>query len=356
MPTNTGTYDISSLLSIRFQSVAEFGENTVAEVLARDLAAWNELVSEMVSEMAEVTTDRQRVYGTSFAGEMQETDEYGRTSTQKAEAGDTVGFPLRLFQYNVGWTFKYLQVATPADLAQQQLAAEQAHWRRVQREIKRAIYGSANYTYRDHLIDNVELAVKRFVNADGAGIPDGPNAETFDGDTHTHYLANNGWDATALNSAINSVIEHGHGANVKLAINKADETAVRALTGFVAYVDPRIDRQTIAATTGVPSGEQQIGRLDNRPIGIFGGAEVWVKSWVLDNYPFIWDSGDPNKPLSFRQRAQETLQGLRIAAEDERYPLRTKNQEAEFGVAVWTRTNGAVLYVGGSSYVNPTIT
>lgn len=355
MPTNTGTYDISSLLSIRFQSVAEFGEDTVADILQRDLDAWNQLVTEMVSEMAEVTTERQRIYGTSHAGEMQETDEYGKTSTQKAEVGDTVGFPLRLFQYNVGWTFKYLQVATPADLAQQQLAAQNAHWRRVQKEIKRAIYNSSNYTFRDHLIDNVSLSVKRFLNADSAGVPDGPNGETFDGATHTHYGANNGWSATVLAAAINSVIEHGHGADVKLAINKADETAVRALTGFVPFVDPRIDRSTIAATAGVASGSANIGRLDNRAIGFFEGAEVWVKSWVLNDYPFIWDAGDPNKPLAFRQRAQETLQGLRLAAENEDYPLRVKDQEAEFGIAVWTRTNGYALYVGGGSWVNPTI-
>jgi hypothetical protein len=30
--------------------------------------------------------------------------------------------------------------------------------------------------------------------------------------------------------------------------------------------------------------------------------------------------------------------------------------EAEFGVGVWTRTNGAMLYFGGTSYTDPTIT
>lgn len=351
MATNTGTYDIASLQAIRFQSAAEFGLDTIARVLQADLAAWNQSVTEMVQEMAEVTTDRQRVYGTSIGGEMQEVDEYGRASTQKAQAGDTVGFPLRLMQYNLGWTAKYLQVATPADLATQQLAAQDAHWRRIQKEIKRAIYGSSNYTFRDHLIDNVELNVKRFVNADGAGIPNGPNAEVFDGATHTHYDANNGWDATALTTAVNDVIEHGHGGAVKIAINKADETAVRALTGFVAYPDPRL----VYRATDTPAQTLDISRLDNRAIGIFAGAEVWVKSWVLDNYPVIWDSADPNKPLAMRQRVQETLQGLRLAAENDDYPLHVQFMEAEFGFGVWTRTNGLVLYVGGGTYVNPTI-
>lgn len=351
MGTNTGTYDISSLLKVTFQTVAEFGMDTIAQVLQRDLAAWNAMVSEMVSELCEVTTDRQRIYGTSVAGEMLEVDEYGLAPTQKAAPGATVGFPLRLFQYNIGWTAKYLQVATPADLATQQLAAEKANWREIQRQLKKAIYPSANYTFRDHLIDNVELAVKRFVNADGAGIPDGPNGETFDGAAHTHYDASNGWSASELTEAINSVIEHGHGGNVKVAINKADETAVRALEGFVAYVDPRI----VLQTTEAPAQRLDISRLDNRPIGIFGGAEVWVKSWAIDNYPFIWDAADPNKPLAYRQRTQESLQGLRIAFENADYPLYAKDMESEFGIAVWTRTNGLVHYTGGSSYSDPII-
>lgn len=352
MATNTGTYDISSLAAFRDISAAEFGLDTIAQTLEADLAAWNQMVTEMVTDMAEVTTDRQRRYGTSIAGEMQEVDEYGRASTQKAEAGDTVGFPLRLMQYNLGWTAKYLQVATPADLAAQQLAAEDAHWRRIQKEIKKAIYIPTNYTFRDHLIDNVDLNIKRFVNADGGGIPNGPNGEVYDPATHTHYDAINGVTATALTNAINDVIEHGHGGAVKVGINKADESIVRALTGFVAYPDPRI----VFRATDTPANTLDLSRLDNRPIGIFAGAEVWVKSWVLDNYYFIWDSDDPNKPLAMRQRTQETLQGLRLAAENADYPLYVQFMEAEFGFGVWTRTNGLVLYVGGGTYVAPTIT
>ena len=355
MAPNTGTYDIATLQAVRIQTAAEYGLDTIQRVLQADLDAHNALVREMVSEMAEVTTERQRVYGTSVGGEMLEVDEYGLAPTQKAAPGATVGFPLRLFQYNIGWTAKYLQVATPADLAAQTLAAETAHLRAITRDMKRAIYISGNYTFRDHLIDNVELAVKRFVNADGAGIPDGPNGETFDGGTHTHYDANNGWDATELTNAINSVIEHGHGGNVKVAINKDDETAVRGLTGFVPYIDPRLATSTIASTTGVPAQTLDISRLDNRAIGIFAGAEIWVKSWALDNYPFIWDAADPNKPLAFRQRGQEALQGLRIAFENADYPLYARDMEAEFGIGVWTRTNELVHYTGGSSYTDPTI-
>lgn len=351
MATNTGTYDISTLLAVRFQSAAQFGLDTIQRVLEADLQAHNAIVTQMVSDLCEVTTDRQRKYGSSVAGEMVEVDEYGRSVTQNPVSGDTVGFPLKLFQFALGWTSKYLEVATPADLAEGTIAAEQAHLRAIQRELKRAIYLSANYTYNDHLVDRVDLAVKRFVNADGAKIPNGPNGETFDGATHTHYDGNAGLTAAVLSACISDVIEHGHGGAVKLAISKTNEAAVRALSGFTAYPDPRI----VFRASDTPGQTLDISRLDNRAIGIFDGAEVWVKSWAIAGYAFAWDAASPKKPLAFRQRAQGSLQGLRIAAELSTFPLIAKYMEAEYGIGVCTRTNGAVLDFVNAAYTDPTI-
>lgn len=351
MATVTGTFDISALMKARFHSAAEFGLDTVERVLRADIAAHNQIVNEMVGEMCEPTTDRQRIYGTSADGEMQEVDEYSAGPTQRNTTGETVGFPMRAFQYNIGWTEKFLRKATPADLASMVLAAEKAHLRKIQVELKRAMYRSANYTFRDSLVDKIDLGVKRFVNADGAKIPDGPNGEQYNGSTHTHYTANSGWDATALLTAINDVVEHGHGGQVRLVIARADEASVKALTGFEDYVDPRI----IYRNTDTPGQTLDITRLDNRAIGIFGAAEVWVKPWAIANYAAIWDAADPNKPLAFRQDSVESLQGLRIAADNSDYPLFARFLEAEFGIGVWTRTNGAVHYVGGSSYTDPSL-
>jgi hypothetical protein len=351
MSTLTGTYDISALLATRNASAAEFGLDTIQAVLQADIAAHNAIVLEMVSELCEVTPDRQRIYGTSTDGEMVEVDEYGRAPTQRPVTGATVGFPMRLFQYSIGWTRKWFETRTPADMAQAVLGAESAHLRAIQREIKKAIFLSTNYTFKDFLVDNVSLAVKRLVNADSADIPDGPNGETFDGASHDHYNANATLTAVALLASVEDVIEHGHGGMVKLAINKANEAAVRLLSGFTAYPDPRL----VMRATDAPGETLDISRLDNRAIGIFSGAEVWVKPWCPAGYYLAWDAASPNKPLVFRQRSATSLQGLRIAADIDDYALYAQYMEAEYGIGVWTRTNGAVLYVGGESYVDPTI-
>ncbi len=355
MTTVTGTFDITSLLANRFQSVAEYGLDTIERVLQADIAAHNAIVTEMVSEMCEITTDRQRIYGSSAGGEMIEVDEYGRAPTQKAVTGGTCAFPLKLFQWPVGWTEKWMQTKTPADMATMVLAAEKAHWRQVQRQIKMAIYNSTNLTFLDHLVDNVSLTVRRFLNADSTAIPDGPNGEVFVPASHTHYEGEASLTAAFATECIRDLVEHGHGGSVKMAISTTDEAAFRLLTGFVAYVDPRLLVPSAVMTSGTPAVRLDISRLDNRAIGIFGAAEVWVKPWAIANYLFAWDAEGNQKPLCLRQRAATSLQGLRIASTLNSYPLFAQFLEAEFGVGVWTRTNGSVLYFANATYSDPVI-
>ena len=342
-----------TLLAARFQSAAEYGLNTIQTVLEADIAAHNTIVQDLVSGLCEFTTERQRIYGTSISGDMVEVDEFGRAPTNVAKPGATVGFPLRLFQFPIGWTEKWLQNHTPADIATAVQNAQKAHLRRLQREIKVAIFTPTNYTFRDFLVDNVDLPVKALVNGDGAGIPDGPNGETFDGASHTHYLARAGGSLAASDvlGTVNHVIEHGNGGMVKIAIARGDETTWRTLMGTGnLYPDPRM----VFRATDTPGSTLDVTRLDNRAIGIYQGAEVWVKPWGIANYAVTWDAGGP-PPLCFRQRSAASLQGLRIAASLSAYPLYAQFMEAELGIGVWNRTNGAVLYYGGTSYTAPTI-
>jgi hypothetical protein len=282
---------------------------------------------------------------------MVEVDEFGRAPTQKVKGGQTVGFPLRQYQFNLGWTRKYLQNATPAELVDQETKAKQAHMIQLARQVKRAAYLSANYTFNDFLVDKIDLSIKRFVNADSAGIPDGPNGEIYDGSTHSHYDAIAGITAAALKAAIRDVVEHGNGGKVICCINIVDEDTIRALTGFKDYVDPRV---TLSANAREATSRLDITRLDNRAIGIFDSAEIWIKPWALANYVFTFDSTTGNKPLALRTR-NGTTPALTIAAELDTFPLYAQFMESEFGMGVWTRTNGHVLYFGGGAYVDPTI-
>lgn len=348
-----GTLNTLDTLAASQQSIAAYGEDNAFTAIQAALDAHNNIMRESLGAFVEMSTDRQRRYGGADNMSMDEVDEFGRGDAQKIAAGVTVGFPLRLFDVTVQWTKKYFQNKAAAELAAQFVAVTDAHRKRVVREVKKAVFTPTNNTtYVDRLVDGVTLALRALVNADSQAIPIGPNGETFDSSTHTHYLARvSTLAASDITAVLNTVREHYATGNAYLYINQAQEAAVRAFTtNFTAYVDSRI---VPASTTQTAKGTLPPFNLYNRPIGIFDGAEVWVKPWIPANYMVAWL--DTVKPLVMRERAAGSGM-LVIAAEDEAYPLRAKTLEAEFGVGVWQRAGMAVLYVGGTSYSAPTIT
>lgn len=360
MAIKTGTYTIADLASNAFASttIAEAGLENLQAAIQADLDQHNAAMSEMLREIADISTERSTIYGTNAEGEMHRKDEFTRGPTQKVSVGSKVEFPLDAFQYAVGWTADYLRRATVQDMAMKQIAARQAHVRQIKREIKEALFGATNYTYTDRFVDSLDLAVKRLVNADSAAIPNGPNGETFDATTHTHYdgidwgAATAGEKKTALEALVQDVIEHGHGADVRIYINRAQESDIRALADFTALLYPNIN----PGDTSHANGVLDITKLDNRLVGYYEGVPVWTKPWVPANYIFAFSAGDPRKTLRMRQSTVAAERGLFIAGEIVTHPLQARYMEAFFGFGVLTRTNGAVLYLGNATYAAPTLT
>lgn len=359
MALQTGTHGLQDLLANESQSVIDYGMENIQPVLEAELAAHNAVMQDAVGALAVQTTERAETYGASLGGEMIETDEYARVPTQKQKGRGEVAYPLRQFQYAIGWTNEWMRKNTPADLARAVLGAERAHRIAVITKIKQAIFGASNYTFYDYLTDDLGLTVRRLLNADSQAIPVGPNGESFNASSHTHYDAIEWSTATsdakdaAIEALVNDVVEHGHGAGLVVYVNKADESKIRALTDFEAYLPAQIIRGTQADRA---AGTLDTTRVDNRAIGVLAasGAEVWVKPWVPANYVFAYASGDPDKPLKVRVAPDVGSPALRIVAEIPSYPLFAQYMASEFGFGAFTRTNGAVLYLGDSTYTDPT--
>lgn len=355
---NYGTLITLDTLRSQFatQTIAGIGEDRVFAGIEAERVAHNAIIREMLSDYVDFSGDRLRRYGGPSQTDMEEIDEQGAPQAQKVAAGAVVSFPLRLFAYGVQWTRKFMQNATGEELAIQFTAAQDADVRALTRELKRAIFIPTNYNFIDKLTDYLTLPVKRLVNADGAPIPSGPNGETFNGATHNHYLftASTTWATADLDAAIDTVVEHYQAGQAYLYINRADETAMRALTGFVPYVDARIVQSQNINRAEAPL---EVMQLNNRAIGIYRQAEVWVKPWIPPGYMWAWVMGAP-KPVVARTRVGQAGD-LQIAAEFDQYPLRARALEREIGFGVWERTNGAILYKdtgAAGAYVAPTIT
>lgn len=351
MAQKTGTYDISSLIATNNTTAVAFGLDTITQVLQQDTDNYNALVEQMLADLCATSDDRQRLSGSSIGGDSQEVDEFSRPPTQKDTPGYFIGFPLQKFIFAVGFTKQFEKKATPADYAIAQQAKQKADLRRIRYQLQKAIYTPTNYTFIDLNVDKAPLAVKAFINADSSAIQDGPNGEAFDGTSHTHYDASATLTAAALLASINDVVEHGYGGGVKVFIAQADVAAVSALTGFTLYQDPRV---SLNANANQALERGVVTRLDNRPIGIFGAAEVWVKPWAIANYAFITDTTDSRKPLVYRNETGTA--GLHLEASIETFPLRADYYEHQFGFGVWNRLNGGVLQFNNASYSAPTFT
>lgn len=355
----TGTYTIADLTENAFATttVQEFGMDRMNDAIVADLEMHNRRISEVLGDIAQPTTERSTIYGTNADSDMVPADEYTRGPTQKITRGSKVENPLDKYQFAVGWTADYLRRATVTDMALRQVSARQAHLRRLALDVKNALFGATNYTFTDRWVDSNDLAVKRLVNADSAPIPNGPNGETFTASTHTHYDA---IDWAAANSAakiafvqglFSDLVEHGHGADVRLYINKSQETDMRALTpNFAALPPPNIEFRN----TDTAIGRLDITRADNRLIGYFDGFPVYTKPWVPALYFFTFAAGDVGKPLRMRRSVVAGEQGLFLAGQIITHPLQAQYMETFHGFGAFTRTNGVIGYLGGASYTVPT--
>jgi len=349
----TGTYDISSLLAANNQSLASYGTDRIAQILAADNDAYNAQVDNFLADFTLTTSDRQVLAGSSIGGNMVELDEFGRPPTQKDIPGYLVGLPLRKFGFATGWTQDWLDQATPADLAIKQQAAQAADLRRTRYEIATAIFNPTNYTFNDALVDNVPLPVKAFINADSSPMQNGPNGEVFDGTTHTHFDGVAALTAAAVSASVTDVAEHRNGVKLRICINQADLAAFSALAGFtplqLAYL-----QQVSLSSSAVLEPRLDITKTDNRLVGYFNAAEVWTKPWVPQNYLVIFDTEAPIKPLARRVRTND--RGLYIAAELDTHPLHAQYIQRYQGFAAWGRVALAVLRFNNATYAAPALT
>lgn len=354
----TGISSVEDLRAYRFASAAEMGLDTINAVLERDLAAVNASMLDAVSLIAEPVTEQSRIYGTSYRYAMQEVDEHGVPQTKKAQPGQTVSFPLRRFAIALGWTRDAMKRMTPAEIAEQYLAARNGYAYEVIKQIKKAAYLKTNYNFVDELTNGVTLAVKRFLNADGAKIPDAPDGTSFVGSSHQHYIGITG--ASVANAdvdyLVDHVTEHGNFNGVMIAVSSVDAPTIAALTNFKTALDAGLIMPSPTTQTAMNVAGANLG--DNRLLGCWrnSSVQIWVKPWAVTGRWGCFATGASEKPLGYRQPSFAGLQGLRFNSIDERLTIMAQMIEAEFGFGAWNRTGAAFLDITNqATYIDPTI-
>lgn len=347
-----GTLNVLEDLAEDTQPVAG-REAEIAARFSEALDIHNRLFADMVGDLAMLTDQPELALGAADEAIIDELDEWGAADASKAANFGQVGFPLRIYGGTIQWTRTYFEMVSAAELAAQLDAFAAADLRRFQNLLKTVLFNNTNTSnYFDRLQSKRTYTLRALLNADGQSIPPGPSGTSFDGSTHTHYLANATLTAAAVQGLIDTVVEHGVDGQVVVYINKADEATVRGFTGFAPYLDARV---TVTGASQIGSQSLDVNNPDNRAIGVFGGAEVWVKPWVPADYQVALDLGSAFKPLGIRTRTG-SLSGsgaFRIIADHEHYPLRAQNLGREYGVSVYGRWKAAVLYSDNAAYAPP---
>lgn len=364
MAKSYGTLQLlDTLQTIDRDNVFTYGEDRLYEHIRDLLVAHNNLTQDILGYLVDYTQDNIRRYGNqAVQGEMIEVDEYGAADVQKtAVTGYDVGFPLRDYQYALGWTKKYFEVKTVADIAKEYVAAQTADIKNLKRRALQGFFRATNYTFIDRLTNSQSLPVKALQNADGSAIPIDEFGTSFDGSTHTHLVGRAGGSLAAadITALISNVKEHGiNGGQVVVFINTAQEAAVRGFTSnFDPLQAPLINPGPGSTADVVIAARDNPYQVDDRLIGVWDGyVMVWTKPWIPASYVVAMLVGGTNeKVLAYRTRPIAGYANFRIVGDHDHFPLRANWFEREFGVSVWNRLGAAILYTGGTSYVQPTI-
>jgi hypothetical protein len=327
---------------------------TLYQQLSVFLQAHNRIMDEISGDLMEPTVERFLTWGSNDETTMMDGDEISRPELQKTLVSPTMmGFPLRIRQAAYGVTQLFMETKTLGDLEQVITACTDADLRDRLATIRATLFNPTNnLTYKDRFVDNITLPLRALLNADGTYIPPDYYGNTFNVNTHTHYLGTSSFVNADLHSLIDTVVEHFNSGTVRVYINRANETTVRGFADFLPYWDARITpsvNQTNALGTPL-----DVLNIYNRPIGIFGAAEIWTKPWVAANYAFAFNTLAP-KPLRIRTRPSAGVDRgqLRIAAQLAMYPLMATYMEREYGIGVFNRQNGACLDMLHSTYQAP---
>jgi hypothetical protein len=123
------------------------------------------------------------------------------------------------------------------------------------------------------------------------------------------------------------------------------------MADFTAMVDAQIVQ---GANVTYARGDLDTRAIYNRQIGVFRGAPLWVKPWVISGYPIVLMQGQV-KPLAYRYDPL-VYPDLELVYDNETFPLRARAYTRAFGVGVWNRVAAAVIDVAHGTYTAPTIT
>lgn len=222
-------------------------------------------------------------------------------------------------------------------------------------EVRKALFNSASRTFTDER--QGDLTIQPLANGDAVLYP--PVLGVEDAATDNHYLESSYASASISNSnnpvttIVRELEEHfGESTgndNIAVLVNRTEADRLAALSSFVAVPDNWV---TPGNDTAVPD---MLPNIPGKIIGRMNGA--WISQWAWMPAGYMYGQHlDVEAPLKWREDPPDTGLGggLRLVAQDDRYPLVGAEWRIRFGFGVGNRLNGVMMELGtGGSYSVP---
>ena len=356
-------WDATELENIRLQDGTTYGE--VAGMVNTALAALNAEINgdPFYSSLVSYTDEAAFEYAVGTSNGFEVHTEYGRPDAKRA---DTTGHMLPLLSYDrrLGWTWDYLRKARmpqiEADVADAvKDARDLFRVRTLTRLLKRTDdTGAAKGLGSSGESPGFATA------AASTGVDFTPptyGGTSFDSD-HEHYVGITGAAHTLalFQDARAELEEHGHVPPFTYIAGPTEETAIKALTGFVTAADPMVRYGTLQDVAARP---MVYGANGAKYIGTIEMFDIWILRGMPQYYGFGFKSYGTNSqrnPLRVRLMTGQTSFGVQAIADplggNGNYPLQNLMLFTEFGVGVGDRTNGTARYTNSATWADGTPT
>jgi hypothetical protein len=356
-------WDATALEEIRLKDGTTYGQ--VAQMVSNAVNGLNaELRADPLwSSLASYQSDPTLEYRVGTSNGFEEHTEYGLPDAKRS---DTTGhmLPWKKYDRMLGWTMDYL---------------EEAKMPQIEADIADAVKDG-----RD--LFRVRMLTRLLQRGDDTGAAKGlgsggesPGFATAAASTgvdfappayggtsfttaHEHYVGITGAAHTLalFQDARDELEEHGHVPTLFYIAGPTEETAIKALTGFVPAASQEIrygalqDVAMRAASYG-PNGTKFIGTIE--------GFEVFIVRGMPQYYGFAWKSYGPNSPRNpLRVRVAEGQGAVQFEAitspngGNGHFPLQNLMIRTRFGVGVGDRTNGTPRYTNSATWADGTPT
>lgn len=359
MATFNGISTLDQLNAVELNgSAIEYGLDRINVEVNKTLQMYNKQVDELLSaEICENLTEQVKVFNTGEIGEGIEGNEFSRGMTMNTNGIWQVGFILKKYLFNVGYTFDWLQIASVGEVSRKLIELQGMHQKNTRKQIMKALFTlNTNDTSRDEFDNGEEVTVRGFWNADSSNMPANAAGKTFDGSSHSHYLGSVSGSVAAsdINGLINTIVEHDVTEGLFLAINPEDTSTIEAFTSnFTPLASPVMNYNV----TDVTKLTQTSDDMNNRQIGFWNRwIPVWTKPYVPQHYMTCLSTGNSmGKPIGRRLHKVSAMRGLRLNSTSLMEPLITERAISFEGYGILNRSAGGVLLMNNSSYSAPTL-